>query len=170
MCDWTPVRNWLIAALIAIALAVVAIFVAISLGSVAQAIAMLVAAAFTGLAIGAISLAIGALDTFCACAGPSCAGPCGNLRGILIAVNVVLGIQVTACLTTALVVLIPILGQWLGGRQIYVIYGALVAQLVLIAAAIGFMTQLATCQPAPPPTTPTPPTPPTPPVGPMPMG
>jgi hypothetical protein len=170
MCDWTPVRNWLIAALVAIALAVAAIFVAINLASVAQAIAMLVAAGFTGLAIGAISFALGALSTFCACAGQSCAGPCGNLRGILLAANVVLGIQLTACLTTAAIVLIPILGQWLGGRQIYVIYGALVIQLGLIAAAFTFMAQLATCQPAPPPTTPTPPTPPTPPVGTGPVG
>jgi hypothetical protein len=170
MCDWTPVRNWLIATLAMIILAVAAIFVAINLAGVAQSIGMLVAAAFTGLAMLFNSFAIGALGTFCACAGSSCASPCGNLRSTLLAAQVVLGIQVTACLITAVVVLVPFLGQWLGGRQMWAIYGALVLLVGLIAAAFAFMAQLATCQPVPPPKTPTPPTPPTPPVGTGPVG
>src|SRR5262245_12319920 len=137
MCDWTPVRNWLIAALVSMALAVASIFIALNLSSVPQSIAMLFAAAFAGIAIGLISLALGALTTFCACAGPSCAGPCSNLRTTLLAVNIVLGIQVTACLATAAIVLIPIVGTWLGGRQIYVIYAALVLQVALLVAVFA---------------------------------
>lgn len=167
MCDWTPVRNWLIAALVTMALAVASVFVALNLSSVPQSIAMLVAAAMTGLAIGLISLALGALTAFCACAGPPCAGPCANLRAVLLAINVVLGIQVAACLATAAVVLIPILGTWLGGRQIYVIYGALVLQVALLVSAFAFLAQLSSCQPGRPPVMP-PPT--TPPVGTGPVG
>lgn len=151
MCDWTPVRNWLIGVAAAIISAA-----AIALGAAAvnpnvwyswlAPLGMVVAAAVT---LGALLLcvgAIGALDTFCACAGPRCAGPCGNLRTTLEAARIVLGIQATACLTAALSAWIP----GIGGAPIWVIIAALVSQLVLIIAAIAFLSQLASCQSAPP--------------------
>ena len=166
MCDLSPVRNWLIATLVAI-FAAVAIIVgaAIANGSWWYAwtalFGMLAAAAATGLAILFCGFALSALNTFCACAGSKCAGPCGNLRNVLIAANVVLGIQATACLAAALVAWIPVAGQ----PVMWIIIGALLIQTILIISAFAFMSQLATCQTSPPvpPTPPSPPKPPTPP-------
>lgn len=105
-------------------------------------IGMLAAAAVTGGAVLLCTGAIGALDSFCACAGPKCAGQCGNLRRTLEAARIVLGIQATACLTAALSAWIP----GIGAVPIWVIIGALVIQLALIVGAVAFMTQLASCQ------------------------
>jgi hypothetical protein len=164
MCDWTPVRNWLIGIAAAIVSAA-----AIALGAAAvnpnvwyswlAPVGMLAAAAVTGATVLVCGAAISALDTFCACAGSKCAGPCGNLRRTLEAARIVLGIQATACLTAALTAWIP----GIGSAPIWVIIGALLIQLALIIAAIAFMSQLASCQSTPPPTPPSPPTPPTPP-------
>jgi hypothetical protein len=166
MCDLTPVRNWLIATAAAIFVAVAIIVgAAIANGSWwyawAAPFGMLAAAGATGLAILFCNRAIAALDTFCACAGPRCAGPCGNLRRTLVAAGVVLGIQATACLAAAAAAWIPVAGQVV----MWTIIGALVIQAALIISAIAFMTQLATCQSAPAPTPPTPP-----PVGAAPFG
>jgi hypothetical protein len=164
MCDWTPVRNWLIGIAAAIVSAA-----AIALGAAVvnpnvwyswlAPLGMLIAAAVTGTTVLVCGAAISALDTFCACAGSKCAGPCGNLRRTLEAARIVLGIQATACLTAALTAWIP----GIGSAPIWVIIGALLIQLALIIAAIVFMSQLASCQSTPPPTSPSPPTPPTPP-------
>jgi hypothetical protein len=158
MCDPTPVRNWLIACAVAIAAAVATIIgAAIANGSwwytYLSPIGMLVAAAFTGAALGACAMAISALDTFCACVGPRCAGQCGNLRTTLTAAMTVLGIQVTACLTIAAYAWIPGAAnpaQW-------VLIGSLIVQAALIIGAIGFFSSLLSCA-APPPTPPPPPT------------
>lgn len=147
MCDLSPVRNWLIATLIAIFAAVAIIIgAAIANGSWWLAwtapIGMLAAAGATGLAIISCGQAISALNTFCECAGPRCAGPCGNLRNVLVAANVVLGIQATTCLAAAAAAWIPVAGQVL----MWIIIGALTIQAALIISAFAFMSQLATCQ------------------------
>ena len=157
MCDWTPVRNWLIAVAAAIVVAAATALGAAAAGSsyyysYLAPFGMLAAAAITGGAILLTSAAIGALDTFCACAGAKCAGPCGNLRRTLEAARIVLGIQATACLTSAAAAWIPGIGQ----VPIYVIIGALFVQLALVIGAIAFLTQLSSCQTStpPPPTSP----------------
>lgn len=170
MCDFSPVRNWLIGLAAAIVSAA-----AIALGAAAvnntgwyawlAPVGMLAAAAVAGLAVLLCGFAIDALNGFCACAGARCAGPCGNLRTTLNAARVVLGIQATACLTSALSAWIP----GVGSAPIYVIVGALVIQLALIISAIAFAVQLGSCQSSTPPV-PTPPTTATPPVGAGPIG
>jgi hypothetical protein len=160
MCDLSPVRNWLYATLAAIVLAVAFIVgAAIANGSWWYAwtapLPMLAAAAAAALAIFCCSSAISALDTFCACAGALCAGPCGNMRRVLVAANAVLGIQAIACLTAAAAAWIPVAGQVL----MWIIIGALAIQVSLIVSAFAFMSQLATCQiPPTPPGKPKPPT------------
>jgi hypothetical protein len=161
MCDLTPLRNLLIGLAAAIVSAA-----AVALGAAAvnntgwyawlAPAGMLLAAGLTGLAVLLCGFAIDALNAFCACAGGRCAGQCGNLRTTLNAARVVLGIQATACLTSALSAWIP----WVGSAPIYVIVGALIIQSALIIAAIAFMAQLGACQsssttpPAKPPTSP----------------
>ena len=133
MCDLSPVRNWLLAMLAAI-LAAVAIIVGAAIANGSFFVAwtapagMLAAAAATGLAILFCGLAASALDVFCNCAGASCAGPCGNLKDVLNAVRVMLGIQATACLAAALIAWIPVAGQPL----MWIIAGALLIQAALI--------------------------------------
>ena len=171
MCDFTPVRNWLIGLAAAITVAA-----AVALGAAAvnntgwyawlAPAGMILAAAITASAILLCGAAIDALDAFCACAGSRCAGACSNLRATLNAARVVFGIQATACLVAAGVSWIP----WVGAAPIYVIIGALIVQLALIISAIYFVTQLASCQTAPTPTPPSPPTTPKPPVGTGPIG
>jgi hypothetical protein len=156
MCDPSVLRNWLIACLAGIALAVATIVgAAIANGSYwytyLSPIGMLVAAAFTGAAIGACAMALSALDAFCTCAGPRCSGQCNNLRTTLKAAMTVLGIQATACLTVAAYAWIP------GAAQAaqWIIIGALVILTALIISAIAFLSSLTSCattfRPAPPP-------------------
>jgi hypothetical protein len=152
MCDLSQVRNWLIATLIAIGAAIAIIVgAAFAKGSWWSAwtspIGMLLAAGAAGLAIILCGQALSALDTFCKCAGPRCAGPCGNLRNVLVAANVVLGIQAAACLGAALTALVPVVGD----TVMWIIIGALVIQAALIISAFAFMSQLATCQLSPSP-------------------
>lgn len=159
MCDLTPVRNWLVATLFAI-FAVVGIIIAASIANGSFFLAwtapafMLAAAAVTGVAILFLALASSALDTFCKCAGPSCDGPCGNLKNVLAAAKVVLGIQATACLAAALIAWIPVAGLPL----MWTILGALVVQAALIISAFAFLSQLSRCQLAPMGAPPAPPT------------
>jgi hypothetical protein len=166
VCDPTPVRDWLIATAIAI-LAAAAIVVGAAIANSSwwyawtAPLAMLAAAAATSLAMFFCNRAVAALDTFCACAGSRCAGPCGNLRRTLVAAGVVLGIQATACLYAAAAAWIPVAGQVV----MWTIIGTLVIQAALIMSAIAFMAQLATCQSAPAPTPPMTPMPPTAPIG-----
>lgn len=101
------------------------------------------ATALAGLFCG---FALTALDTFCACAGPTCKGACDNMRNTLKAVLVVLGVQTTACLVAALLAWIPVAGLPL----MVAVGGALVAQVALIIAVLGFFAQLDNCQLAPP--------------------
>lgn len=159
MCDLTPVRNWLIATLVAI-FAVVSVIVGAAIANGSWWLAwtapfgMLAAAALTGVAIIFCGQAISALDTFCKCAGARCMGPCDNLRNVLNAARVVLGIQATSCLGAALAAWIPVAGQVV----MWIIIGSLLIQAALIISAFAFMSQLATCQAAPaPPVTPPPP-------------
>jgi hypothetical protein len=159
MCDLTPLRNWLIATAVSIFAAVaIVVGAAIANGSWWYAwtapLGMLAAAGAAGLAMLFCSRAVAALDTFCACAGSRCAGPCGNLRNTLVATGVVLGIQATACLSAAAAAWIPVAGQVV----MWTIIGALMIQAALIISAIAFMAQLATCQSEPTPTQPMPPT------------
>lgn len=147
MCDWTPVRNWLIgiaaAIFVAAAIAVGAALVNNTYWySWLAPVGMIVAAGATGGAILLCGAAISALDTFCACAGVRCSGACTNLRNVLNAARVVLGIQATACLTSALSAWIP----GIGAVPIWVIVGALIAQAALIISAIAFMVNLSNCQ------------------------
>jgi len=149
MCDLSPVRNWLIATLVAI-FAAVAIIVGAAIANASwwyawtSPIGMAVAAGATGLAIVFCGLAISALDAFCKCAAgsPKCAGPCTNLGNVLQAARIVLGIQATACLWAALAAWIPGAGQGL----MWVIIGSLVVQAALIISAMAFLSQLDTCQ------------------------
>lgn len=166
MCDISPIRNWLIATLIAI-IAAVAIIIGAAIANGSWWLAwtspfgMLAAAGATGLAIVFCGRAISALDTFCECAGSSCTGPCRNLRSVLVAANVVLGIQATTCLAAAAAAWIPVVGQVI----MWTIIGALTIQTALIISAFAFISQLASCQSTPAP--PRPPTGPKPPMAPI---
>ncbi|MBL8324042.1 MAG: hypothetical protein JNJ89_03690 [Rubrivivax sp.] len=178
MCDPTPIRNWMIACAVAIiAAAAIVVGAAIANGSwwytYLSPIGMLAAAGATSLAMVFCSQALSALDTYCACVGPRCAGACDNLRNVLRAAMTVLGIQATACLTVAAYAWIPGAAnpaQW-------VIIGSMLVQAALIISAIAFYSALAACgasPPAPPgPPAPTqpprPPVEPRPPVGPAPI-
>lgn len=147
MCDLSPVRNWLIATVAAIFGAVfIIVGAAIANGSWWYAwmapLGMLAAAGATGLAIFFCGRALAALDTFCKCAGISCSGPCTNLRSVLIAAHVVLGIQTMACLYAAVAAWIPVVGQVV----MWTIIGSLMIQGALIISALVFLSQLATCQ------------------------
>src|SRR5262249_36784883 len=102
---------------------------------------MLVAAGLTGLAIVFCGLAAGALDTLCACTSKRCTGQCSNMRNLLIAARVVLGIQLTACLAVALYAWIPGAAQ----PAMSVIIGSLVIQAALIISAFPFFASLASC-------------------------
>lgn len=151
MCDPSPIRNWLLAVLAAIAVAIgLIIAAAVANGSFWLAytspVWMLLAAAATALAIFLCGQAMTALDVFCTCAGPRCAGPCTNMRNTINAARAVLGIQATTCLAAALAAWIPIAGQVL----MWIIIGALVIQVALIISAIVFIDQLTACaKPAP---------------------
>lgn len=160
MCNLAPVQNWLIATLAAI-FTTIAIIIGAAIANDSwwlawtAPIGMLAAAGATGLAIIFCGQALSALDIFCKCASPNCAGPCRNLRNVLVAANVVLGIQATTCLIAAAAAWIPVSGQIL----MWTIIGALTIQAALIISAFAFMFQLETCQsPSAPPTRPGPPT------------
>jgi hypothetical protein len=152
MCDPTPIRNWLTAILVAI-IAAIALIVAAAIANSSFWLAwtspgwMLAAAAATGAAALLCAGALSALETFCTCAGSSCAGACSNMRNTVNAARVVLGIQALTCLTAALSAWIPVAGQVL----MWIIIGALVIQAALIASAIGFYAQLTSCATAAPP-------------------
>lgn len=146
MCDPTPIRNWLVGILAAILVAIGLIVVAaVANGSFWLAWTspgwMLAAAAAAATAVFLCGSALSALDVFCACAGPKCAGACSNMRNTLNAARVVLGIQATTCLAAALVAWIPVGGQVL----MWTIVGALVIQTALIISAIAFYAQLTAC-------------------------
>lgn len=167
MCDPTPIRNWLFAILAAILASIAAIVVAAVLNaSFWQAwqspIWMGVAAAAAALAALFCGQAISALDTYCNCVGPRCAGQCSNMRNVLNAARVVLGIQATTCLVAALQAWIPVAGQVI----MWTIIGALAIQAALIASAIVFYGNLVACG-APTPVPPPPPPPPPPPRDPV---
>jgi hypothetical protein len=147
MCDPTPIRNWLIALVAALVLAVAAIVVAIvTNGSIVLAWMspgwMFGAAALTGGGIVACIFATMALDTFCKCAGTRCEGACGNMRRLILAIQLVLGIQALACITVGLISWIPFAPQPL----MWVIEGALVAQLLLVISLFPFYSSLTSCQ------------------------
>lgn len=177
MCDWTPVRNWLIGLLAAIVVAGATAMGAALINATfyfwLAFAGLLVAAALTAAALLICGQAIDALNAFCACAGPRCAGACNNLRNTLNAARVVLGIQATACLAAAGISL----GPGAGVAPALVIAGSLFIQAALIVAAIFFVSDLSKCQtatttPTSPPTTTTttPPTTTGPPVGAGPIG
>lgn len=147
MCDPTPVRNWILATIAAI-FVVVAIIVgaAVANGSwyyswTAPGV-MISAAIVTGVAIFFNSMALGALNTFCACAGARCASACSNLRATLTAAGVLLGIQATACLLAALSAWIPSVGQ----APMWIIIGALVIEAAVLITALAFLSALTSCQ------------------------
>jgi hypothetical protein len=150
MCDWTPVRNWLIAVLLAIvAAAAIVVGAAVANGSIMYAylspVAMGFAAAASAGAVVLCTAAVSALDTFVACAGTRCKGAADNLRNIINAARVVLGIQALACLMIAVIAWIPIAPQ----PVMWAIIGALVVQVPLIVGAFGFFVPLTTCQSSP---------------------
>lgn len=169
MCDLTPVRNWLIATVVAI-FAAVAIIIGAAIANASwwlawtAPIGMAFAAAATGLAMLFCGFAKSALDAFCKCAAksPACASPCSSLGNVLAAAITVLGIQATACLWAALAAWIPGAGQFL----MWIIIGSLVIQAALILSAIVFLNQLSTCQTSAPPVPPVPSGPPKPPTAP----
>ena len=153
MCDPTPIRNWLLAIVAAIVVAIALIIAAaVTNGSfwLAWQSPGWMAGAFAATALAALfcGFAIDALDVFCKCAGSKCSGECANMRNTLNAARVVLGIQALACLYAALQAWIPIYGL---GVMI-AIGAALVIQLGLIASAIFFFSALERCNNLPPPT------------------
>jgi len=106
MCVQSPVRNLLIPMLISIFSAGgIIIEAAIASGSWllswTASFGMMATATGTGLAIVFCSRAVSVLDTFCECADPGSARYSRNLRNVLVATNVVLGIQATSCLDSA---------------------------------------------------------------------
>ena len=146
MCDPTSVRNWLIALLGAILLAVAIIAgAAIANGSYwytyLSPFGMLAAAAATGGAILICGQALSALDALSQCTGPKCAGQCANLRNTLQAARVVLGIQATACVTVAAYAWIPGAAQ----PAQWTIIGALIVEAALIISAIVFFANVSSC-------------------------
>jgi hypothetical protein len=146
MCDTTPLRNWLLAIAAAILVAIAFIITAAVLnGSFWLAwqspIWMLLAAAATGGAILLSGQASNALDILCRCTGDRCAGQCNNMRNVLAAAKVVLGIQAIACLTTAAYAWIPGAAQ----PSMWIIVGSLIIQAALIISAIAFLSNLQTC-------------------------
>lgn len=146
MCDTSPVRNWLAAALVAVLAAVAMIAIAALLnGSFWKAPEspewMFAAAASTALALGLCAFAQSSLDTVCACLDPACGSECANLRNLIRATYFVLGIQTTAALSAALPALIP----YAGLEPMWVIAGALVVQAALIVSAIVFVADLDGC-------------------------
>jgi hypothetical protein len=146
MCDPTPLKNWLIAILTFIGLAVGAIVAAsITNGSFFLAWMspgwMWAAAGLTGAAVFACNQALSALDVYCRCVGERCAGQCYNLRNLLRGTAVVLGAQAAACLGVAGYAWIP----WAAQPSMWMIIGALLAQLALIVSGIVFYVRLLEC-------------------------
>src|SRR5690349_2790863 len=132
MCDPTPIRNWLLAILAAIVVAVAFIVVAaVTNGSFWLAWQspgwMLLAAASTGLGLFLCGKALDALNTFCTCASERCAGACSSMRNTLNAARTVLGIQAVACLQAAAIAWIPGVPQVI----MWTIIGALVIEAAL---------------------------------------
>jgi len=147
MCDWTPVRNWLLATLAAVFSAAATVLVAAVLNgswwyAYLSTVAMLIAAGFAYLAVGGCALAKSALTTFCTCAGPNCQGPCNNLANVILGAIAVLGIQGAACLLAIAPAWVPGAGQ----TPMYVIIGALLIEAALIISAFAFFAQLTSCQ------------------------
>jgi len=146
MCDTTALRNWLLGIAAAIVAAIAFIVIAaVTNGSFWLAWQspgwMLAAAAATGVAIFLCGKAMDALDEVCSCLRGKCADQCSNIRNVLNAAKVVLGIQATACLLTAAYAWIP----WGAQPSMWVIVGALFIQAALIISAIAFLNQLNDC-------------------------
>jgi hypothetical protein len=144
------VRNWLLVTLASVlAAAGFIIAAAVANSSIQYAylspIFLGVAGGLTIVAGFLCGAALGALNTFCACAGARCATPCSSLRATLTAAMVVLGIQTSACLTAAFSAWIPFAGL----VGIFAIAAPLFLQGALIFAAIAFLSQLSNCQAAP---------------------
>jgi hypothetical protein len=146
MCDIKPLRNWLLASLsgilVAIGLIVAAAIANNSFfGAPASPGLMITAGFVTAFAVVFVGLAINALDAYFRCLMGRCEGQCSNLRNLLNGVRVVLGIQAAACFVAAGIAWIP----WAGAIPMYVILGALFLQLVLLVSGIAFVNALARC-------------------------
>jgi hypothetical protein len=146
MCDTSALRNWLVAALAAIVVAIALIAAAAILNAsfweAKESPALMVLAAASSAAAAVLcGLALSALDDVCACLAPQCAGECFSVRGHIAAAIVVLGIQATAALAAVWPAAIPLAG--LGPMD--VIAGALVVQAALFVSSAFFLTQLDRC-------------------------
>jgi hypothetical protein len=148
-CDFTPTRNWLIAAGAGITAS--AIFVgaaAIANGS------FFGAGASPGLMIGAgiaatgaryaLSQADDALKSYCTCLSISkknCGGQCGNLSRNIEALTLVLGFEAGACFGTAVAAWLP----WAAEPAILVILATLILDGILTSSAVAFLADLVQC-------------------------
>ncbi|HEX8467649.1 MAG TPA: hypothetical protein VF620_07585 [Allosphingosinicella sp.] len=146
MCDTTPLKICLAAALAAVVAALAFIAIAVvtngSIWNVEQSPGwMLLAAGSSALAVGACVLALNSLGTLCACLAPQCAGECDNLRKLIHATWVVLGIQTTAAAAAAIPALIP----FLGAVPMETIVSALLVQSALLLSHIVFVAALDNC-------------------------
>jgi hypothetical protein len=149
MCDSSAVRNWFLAIAAMIIVAGVIVLVAIGFNTsvikAEQATAFMVAAFFAiGIPILFCTFARSALTTYCACAAafPACKSACSSVGALLTAVQTVLGIQATACLTAALVAWIPFVGT----GPMLVIFGAMISEVGLLIGGIALLLQLSSCQ------------------------
>lgn len=85
MCDFSPVRNWMIALGILIGFAVSSAFFALGWANspwpllLISIISFGIAATGCAVAIGLIRLALDAVELYCKCKGRACAGPCSLL-------------------------------------------------------------------------------------------
>ncbi|HMH50791.1 MAG TPA: hypothetical protein VK548_11205 [Candidatus Acidoferrum sp.] len=146
MCNPVPVRNWLIAILAAIFLALATIVgAAIANGSWFYTYlspgGMALAGLFSFLATLFCYYAIDAVDELSRCTGSRCEGESTTLRSVIAGVRIVLGIQTAACVAVAAYAWIPGAAQ----PAMWVIIGTLALQTALIIGAIYSYDKLATC-------------------------
>jgi hypothetical protein len=146
MCNINPVKNLLIATMVAILAAGGAVITAAvsnnsfwgALGSVGI---MITAGILTAVALGLLWATNNALNAFCSCLAGRCQQACSNLSHLLAGAGAVLGIQVGACFAAAGIAWIP----WAGQGPMWVIAGTLLIEVALIMSGLVFINALSSC-------------------------
>lgn len=150
MCDFSPVRNWLIAMMVALGGAISSVILGVAYPLIAAACFW---AAF-GWAAGALGFGIAAslaLDTFCKCASnsPACVSTCGTMKSLMSALipTLFVGMAMTGALAFSGA---PV--NWM----LAVLAAAGILALGLAATLLGLLVDLGKCQsvtslPIPPP-------------------
>jgi hypothetical protein len=138
MCDFNPVRNWLIAALVALGGAVSSVIFGLVWPLFAPG-AFWAAAGWCALTIGFVLAADSALRAFCACASGSsaCTGPCSTLRTLMTMLITAMIVAAAVCIATAVQGYNP----WLGG--LFLVDAFIVTGIAI--AIIAYLVSLASC-------------------------